>query len=311
MKKILLTIGLAISLSAFAETPRSTTDEVQKDLQAVKTEMQSLRSKTSRLESEVTSLKAQLKKANEIIDGLKQTTQALEQSTEQNNKAIRETADRLGVKISTTEETANRRISKVGSNTILYIIIVFLLAIVLLGLVYWFLSKRQRETKEELEKDVLGNFGKVVDELIQKINEQPIPDSEIKPEKIDHSFFLKSAREIIVIERNLSLMDDKTKGKKQLERSLESLKDNLLAHGYKITPLLGKQFNEGMKVIVIESILDENMEPGDEIICKIIEPQVLYEGKMIQAAQVVLKVGPQKEDVPTENNEEINDDENL
>jgi hypothetical protein len=151
----------------------------------------------------------------------------------------------------------------------------------------------------------------VVDELIQKINEQPIPDSETKSEKLDHSFFLKVASEINLMERNLSLMDANTRGKKQLERSVNDLKNNLSAHEYKIVPLLGKQHSLGMKVQVVNSTLDENMEPGDEIITKVIVPLVLFRNKMIQAAQIELTVGPEKNDDDPDTNDDnpgTNDD---
>ena len=304
MKRILLAIGLVASLNVFAQTNHSATDDIQKDLQALKTEMQTLQSKTQQMESETASLKAQLKTTNETITGLKQTVQNLEQTGQQNSKAIRETADQLGVKISTTEDAANRRIKEVGSNATLYIIIVFLLAIVLLGLVYLFLSKRQHKTKEEIEENLLKKFEAEIQAIIEEINRpnpQPNPDTEP-----DHSFYLKAAGEINLMERNLSLMDENTRGMKQLKRSINALKDNLSAHGYEIIPLLGKQYNQGMNVSVINSTLDENMEKGDEIITKVIIPQVHYKGKMIRAAQIELTVGPEKDDDNTDNNKNNN-----
>ena len=55
--------------------------------------------------------------------------------------------------------------------------------------------------------------------------------------------------------------------------------------------LIGKAFNQGMKVIVTSSIPDENLKKGEEIITKIIKPQVNFNDKMIQAAQVEVSVG--------------------
>lgn len=310
MKHLLLTIGLVASINVFAQTNSPTIDDVQKELQTLKTELQTLRSKTQRLETETISLKAQLKTANETIANLQQTTQSLEQSAQQNSKAIRETADQLGVKITTTEEATNLQIKKVGNSATLYIIIVFLLAIVLLGGVYLFLSKRQRKTKEEIEENLLKKFDDEIQAMMRKIDEQPEVKANVEPEEIDHSFYLKTAGEINLMERNLSLMDENTRGMKQLKRSINALKDNLSAHGYEIILLLGKQYNQGMNVSVINSILDENMEKGDEIITKVIIPQVHYKGKMIQAAQVELTVGPEKDNDNTDNNENNNNNNN-
>jgi hypothetical protein len=55
--------------------------------------------------------------------------------------------------------------------------------------------------------------------------------------------------------------------------------------------LLGKQFHQGMKVIVTSSIPDEKYEKDSEIITKILIPQVNYNDKMIQTAQLEVSVG--------------------
>lgn len=107
----------------------------------------------------------------------------------------------------------------------------------------------------------------------------------------DHSLALKLASEINLIERNISLMEKGTKGLKQLERSVEKLKDNLKANGYEMPELLGKQYHQGMKVIVTTSIPDENIEKDSEIITKVLIPQVNYNDKMIQSAQIEVTVG--------------------
>jgi hypothetical protein len=109
--------------------------------------------------------------------------------------------------------------------------------------------------------------------------------------ELDHSLALKVASEINLIERNISLMDAGTKGLKQLNRSMEKLKDNLAANGYEIPQLLGKQFHQGMKIIVASSIPDDSLEKGTEVITKILIPQVNYNGKMIQTAQIEVSVG--------------------
>jgi len=116
-------------------------------------------------------------------------------------------------------------------------------------------------------------------------------DTKVADAEPDHSLALKLASEINIIERNISLMDAGTKGLKQLLRSVEKLKDNLAANGYETPQLLGKPFNQGMKVIVVNSVPDENLEKGVEIISKVLIPQVIYNGTMIQTAQIEVSVG--------------------
>jgi len=86
-------------------------------------------------------------------------------------------------------------------------------------------------------------------------------------------------------------MDKEVKGLKQLSRSVQKLKDNLNANGYEIPELLGKQYHQGMKVIVVSSIPDENIDKDLEVITKVIKPQVNYKEKMIQTAQIEVSVG--------------------
>ena len=72
---------------------------------------------------------------------------------------------------------------------------------------------------------------------------------------------------------------------------MQKLKDNLSANGYEMPELLGKKYHQGMNVIVITSIPDENLQKEEEIITKILIPQVNYNDKMIQPAQIEVSVG--------------------
>lgn len=98
---------------------------------------------------------------------------------------------------------------------------------------------------------------------------------------------LKVADEIVRIEMNLSRMDPSIKGYKQLAKAVERIKNNFLANGYEIIDMLGKSYNEGMKVVA-NFVSDENLKQGEQIITGIIKPQINYNGQMIQAAQITV-----------------------
>ena len=100
----------------------------------------------------------------------------------------------------------------------------------------------------------------------------------------------KVADEIIRIQKNLTRMDEKTKGLKQLAASVKRIQDNFAANGYEIVEMLGKEYNEGMKVSA-NFIPDDNLEAGQQIITRIIKPQVNYKGVMIQSAQIEVSQG--------------------
>ena len=103
----------------------------------------------------------------------------------------------------------------------------------------------------------------------------------------DHSLALKVADEIVRIELNLSRMDASVKGYKQLAKAVERIKNNFQANGYEIIDMLGKSYNEGMKVVA-NFVPDETLKEGEQIITGVTKPQINYNGKMIQSAQITV-----------------------
>jgi len=85
-------------------------------------------------------------------------------------------------------------------------------------------------------------------------------------------------------------MDENTKGLKQLSASVIRIQDNFASNGYEIVEMLGKSYNEGMKVSA-NFIPTENLESGEQVITRIIQPQVNYKGVMIQSAQIEVSLG--------------------
>lgn len=276
-------------------------------------EMLLLKSKIKALEIENSKLKSRLNAAEKYSLRCRSSIDSIRVLTISNSNAISQTANQLGIQITTTEQTAKKRIDEVGqslSTNSLYGIIGVLLAILLSGILYWLLSKRQKKDKsdvadmlaqsrENLLEQIKDNSSTIGANFLKELHEysdlvalqfqskQSIVDSK----EPDHSLALKVASEVNLIERNINLMDSKTKGLKQLQASVGKLKDNLSANGYEMPQLLGKQFHQGMKVIVTSSIPDENLEKGSEIISKILIPQVNYQDKMIQTAQIEVSVG--------------------
>lgn len=301
MKKIITSIFILASANAFAQTETLTKEDLAKELQPLKTNIQTLQKENGSLKSEISNLSTKLSNANESIDSLSSLTQ-------ENSSAISQTANQLGIQITATEQSANKRIDEVGqslSTNSLYGIIGVLSAILLSGLLYYLLSKRQKtdktevveqlqKTKSSIEESLVKEFGKqtsLIERELQLLAQQKIESPKAENAEPDHSLVLKVASEINLIERNINLMDKGTKGLKQLERSVGKLKDNLSANGYEMPELLGKQYHQGMKVIVTSSIPDESLEKGSEVITKVLIPQVNFNDKMIQSAQIEVSVG--------------------
>ena len=299
MKKILILLLITISWTEIMSqgTNDSNTDSIK-----------NLQLQITNLKTDRDTLKSQVTKLQNTIVNVNTALANLETISNNNSSAISNTANQLGIQISTTGDSANKRIDAVDSDlskNSLYGIIGVLLTILISGILYWLLSKRQSSdktdfiaqlsnTKTSIEESLVKEFGKqteLMDSQLEIIKHQKteLPaNSNVEP---DHSFALKVASEINLIERNINLMDSKTKGLKQLQASVGKLKDNLSANGYEMPELLGKQFHQGLKVIVTSSIPDENLEKGQEIISKILIPAVMYNDKMIQTAQIEVSVG--------------------
>lgn len=132
----------------------------------------------------------------------------------------------------------------------------------------------------KMQEESIGLDNKLLD-LIEKQIPETLSSTTIQ----DHSLALKVADEIVRIEMNLSHMDATIKGYKQLTKAAQRIKDNFNANGYEIVDMLGKPYNAGMKAAVT-FITDENLEKGQQLITKIIKPQINYQQQMIQAAQI-------------------------
>lgn len=129
---------------------------------------------------------------------------------------------------------------------------------------------------------------KLDDKLLEMFDKQiSTTPKVVGTDKPDHSLALKVADEIVRIELNMSRMDPSIKGYKQLAKAVERIKDNFKANGYEIIDMLGKPYNEGMKVTA-NFVADEELEEGKQIITGITKPQINYNGQMIQAAQITV-----------------------
>ena len=146
-------------------------------------------------------------------------------------------------------------------------------------------------SRAELEALIVQELAKQSQLLEEQSAKLQAPSPSAANAAPDHGLALKLAGEITTIERNVSFMDEGTRGLKQLRRSVGKLKDNLLANGYEMPELLHQKYVQGMNVIVVTTYQDDTLEAGVELISKVLVPQVNYQGKLIQAPQVEISIG--------------------
>lgn len=116
------------------------------------------------------------------------------------------------------------------------------------------------------------------------MTETTTPDSQ-------HELVLALADELVRMEQNLNRMDGDTKGRKQLLRSVERMKTAMMAAGYEVDSLLGHTYEEGMRVVAT-FVIDDSLPPqAPPVITAVSRPQVIFQGQLVQAAQVTVSQG--------------------
>ena len=145
---------------------------------------------------------------------------------------------------------------------------------------------------KKIESEQLKLDQKLIELYDLQLSEQnkEIKNSSKQNDEIDHTLALKVGDEIIRMKKNLYNMPDDTRGVRQLSKALQRIQDTFKVNGYEMVEMLNKPYVEGMKVVV-NFITDENLEKGKQIITKIIKPQINFNGKMIQSAQIEVSVG--------------------
>lgn len=272
----------------------------QQEIDALTKKLNNQNYKIGKQGQTISTLQAENRSLNTSIDSLSQLIQT-------NKQNIVTNSEELGTKIQDTEKKADSRIAELDSSVEknrLYWIIATLGTLLLGGLIYWLLGKRItssktdvetqiRNTKTSLEEESVKLDNKLVEvletqlKLQQETNKsQPVASND----KIDHSLALKVADEIVRMQKNISRMDEGTKGLKPLTKGIERIQANFASNGYEMINMIGKEFNEGMKVTA-NFVPSEELETGKQIITRIIKPQVNYKGEMIQAAQIEVSVG--------------------
>ena len=283
-QKIFTLILLLFSITAFSQIDSVAISALQQKVGQLQIELKNQKSDFSK----------QITSANAEIESLRNQISAAQHATSQ-------LADSLGIKISDVRTSAEQQLSNVDkffSKTTLRTRIGVLFAVLFVGFVYWLLRRKQRfdkidivaqlsQTKQSIDEKLVNEFAKNT-EALEALSQMTKPTQTAEH---DHSLALKVADEITLMERNISFMNQDTKGLKPLIRAIERLQDNLLSKGYEMPELLGKPYIEGMRITITSSIPDETVEKGKDIITKIIKPQVNFNEKLIQTAQVEVKIG--------------------
>lgn len=264
----------------------------QKQIEVLEQKVQNVKSSNEYLKQENKALKADFSTQKRKID-------FLETCIDQNSTNIKNTAKELGIRIKETNANAETKTSIVSQNleskTLLGIVIAALLLTISI-LVFTLLRKlinrgtntldQIESTQKVLKEESVKLDGKLMDILSTQMKmAQMQPSSQTSTD--NHKLVLEIANEVARIEQNLNNMDAKVKGVSNLKNRATAILSTFKSKGYDIPNLLGEPFHEGYNMVATME-LDETLPEGIQIIRRVIKPQVNYNGKMIQAAEVVV-----------------------
>jgi len=308
MKNILLLFVLTVMVCkiGIAQTDSLSIGEIQLVLMKLEIQNKEIEDLTLALDT----IKTQLNHYKSALNRITLKAQRHESEIDNLSKLIEinrsntiTAADEIGNKIIEIGQIAETKISELGGDVEknrLYWIIATLVTLLLGALMYFFLGKRIkssktdvetqiRNTKKSLEEESLKLDNKLIEVLETQLKvQQEESKSQLitTNEKADHSLALKVADEIVRMQKNISRMDADIKGLKPLEKGIERIQANFAANGYEMVNLLNNEYDERMNIDVINFVEDDTLESGKKIISKIIKPQVNFNGILIQRAQV-------------------------
>lgn len=293
MKKINITIIAILfgSVLVYAQNPELT--PINDRVTTIEKTIKILQKSNVQLERKNSELNGVILKQQNEISVLKQNVQA---NTENINKTVSETGDKIketNASIVTNKTTFEQNLKSKS----IFVGIIMMITLITLVVIYFLLRNRINisksaieqinDTQKILHEESLKLDGKLIEILETQIKIQEAQPISSKGTESDHSLVLKVADEIIRIETNLSRMDSSIKGFKQLSASVRRIKDNLLANDYELIDMLGKPYDEGMRVFA-DFVIDENLNNGERIITTIIKPQINFKGELIQKAKITV-----------------------
>ena len=278
MKRFIITILIGISITANANDSLKII-HLQREVSNLKVSVSQLRQENEKILNEMQSFCLEQKVGADSL---------CEQQKVQAD-GLNTLADKVGADLTETNKKIDVS-ANVGACGIF-------IALIMLVVVYLVLRKKilrgsssidkikaAQESLETAQKSLQEESVKLDSKLVELLDKQLKQNTEPKQ---DHSFVLDIANEIARIEQNLAFMDTKVKGVSNLKNRAAAINDRLKSKGYEIPKLVGEKYIDGNNMKPTME-LDEDLPAGTQIIRRVLKPMVMYNGEMIQAAEVVV-----------------------
>ena len=289
MKRLVTIMLLFISINTFGDNNDSIA-------------IAELQQQVKQQERIIGNLRNDMRSAKSVQKELSTNIDSLQKELVNTQNELSSLSEKMGIDITNTQKQITDNAKSLGDNIkskTVWGVSIAVLIVTLLVAVYLVLYKRMQKDKsvidkikdaqEELAKESAKMDEQVIELLNKQLNMQTMTMASIDSKKdIDHSLALKISNELVKIETVLSKMDSSVKGHSHLLKAVEHVKNNLKANGYEIIDLIGQDYNEGMPFNA-RFIPDDTLPEGKRIISGVNKYQINYNGKMIQAADIVVR----------------------
>lgn len=304
MNKSNILLPSLLCLAANVSISAQETQDIQAQVSQLSSKVERISTENARLNTKIDNVQAESATLKIDIAGLTakcdSAMNALDAKISSNVEQTKANHTEATAKIQSVETTSQTGISHLA----LWGVVAVAILLIVSALVYILLRHRVakgttaissiraaqdniKEAQDNLKEESVKLDTKLVTSLTSRWQLSEQSECPAETAGVDHSLALKVADEIARIELNMSRMDSSIKGYRQLSRAVQRIKDNFKSKGYDIVDMLGKPYNEGMRVVA-NFIPDDTLEEGKQIITGITKPQVNYNGKMIQAAEITV-----------------------
>ncbi len=174
----------------------------------------------------------------------------------------------------------NEKTGQIMISPMIVTLIVFIFAVAL----FFILRKKLSLVREILEKQIETLKAESV-AADSKFTELLETYHRVSGHESDHSLAIKAGQEIHRMRKRVENMPPDTKGLGALKNSLQRLEEAFNHQGYEIVDLLGKPFTDGLAVHA-RFVPSDELNPGEQVITKVIQPQINFNQALIQAAEV-------------------------
>ncbi len=287
MKNLIFAIFILLSFNSVNAQDISYVDK--KDFN---TETQKINDAMMQLKKSNVDLRNQIAEQNKEIDALRKLIETKEEGIKKNVDTVKQETQVQMLNID----------QKIDLRTILWIVIT-IIVLLICAAVYIILRKKlvlsSRTLDEQIIKtrDTLETEGMKLDNKLMEVLETQlrllINQAQVTPQQeneIDHSLALKVGEEIHRMRKRIENMPEDTKGLGALKNSLMRLEEGFNENGYEIIELAGKLYNDSI-VANMRFIPSDELKPGEQIITKVIKPQVNFKGVLIKAAEIEVSSG--------------------